>query len=158
MNDHEAALEKRNRVNGKILEQYDNGAVGPVLPVVSLDEFFDGNWDEDSLAPNIVRDGRPPLQECYRVLREIRKRPEVQDVLVAIHETPEPNEPLDFDIWPESDTVYVLASCSRDEIAHWAAPLKPDNIGDKWSCKTGKKPPAAPDLLPGMKLFVLWWD
>ena len=152
------ALERRNALIGKIMAQYDDDAGDVVLPVVQLDDFFEGNWDENALAPNMVGYGRPALQECYRILREIRGQPEVQDVLVAIHETPYADEPLDFDIWPDSDTVYVLSSASRDQIATWASALKPDDIGDNWSCNTGKKPNAAPDLRPDMKVYALWWD
>jgi len=158
MNTREIALAKRNKLIEKIIAQYDSGAGDEVLPVVPLDEFFDGNWDEHCLAPNKVDYGRPPLQECYRILREIRDRPDVQGVLVAIHETPYADEPEDFDIWPDSDTVYVLTSCKRDEVAAWVEPLKVDDIGDNWSCNTGKKPPAAPDVQPGMKVHALWWD
>lgn len=151
-------LARRNAVIAKIMAQYDDGAGGEVMPVVSLEDFFEGNWDENALAPNMVGYGRPPLQECYRILREIRSRPDVQDVLVAIHESPYADDPEDYDIWPDSDTVYVLTNATRDEVAKWAALLKPDEIGDSWSCNSGKKPPAAPDLQPGIKVFALWWD
>lgn len=151
-------LERRNALIAKIMAQYDDGADAEVMPVVALDDFFESNWDENSLAPNMVGYGRPPLDECYRILRNIRSHPDVQDVLVAIHETPFPDDPLDYDIWPDSDTVYVLSRATRDQIAAWAAPLKPDDIGDDWSCNTGKKPIAAPVLQPGMKVFALWWD
>jgi hypothetical protein len=152
------ALEYRNELIAKIMAQYDEEDDTAVLPVVGLDESFDHNWDENSLAVNQRGDGRPPLLECYRILREIRDRPEVQDVLVAIHETPYADEPEDNDLWPDSDTVYVLSSASEADVAAWAAPLVPSDIGDKWSCKTGKKPKAAPELGPGMKVFALWWD
>jgi hypothetical protein len=152
------ALERRNALIAKIMEQYDEGAGGEVLPVVSLEDFFESNWDEHSLAPNKAGDGRPPLQDCYRVLKEIRNRRDVQDVLVAIHESPEADEEEDFDIWPDSDTVYVLSSGTRAEVTAWAAPLQPDDVGENWSCGTGKKPKAAAELQPGMKVYALWWD
>lgn len=152
------SLERRNSLIHKILAQYDDGAGGEVLPVVPLEDFFEANWDEHSLAPNMAGYGRPSLRECYRILRDVRDRPEVQDVLVAIHETPYADEPLDLEIWPDSDTVYVLSSASRDQVAAWVSSLKPDDIGDGWSCNTGKKPMAAPDPLPGMKVYALWWD
>lgn len=158
MADDRQALERRNILIDKIMAQYDDGAGGAVLPVVSLEDFFESNWHDYSFAPNRVGYGRPPLQECYRILREIRSRPDVQEVLIAIHETPYADDREDFDIWPDSDTVYVLSSASRDQIAAWAAPLKPDDIGDDWSCNTGVKPKAAPDLRPGMKVHALWWD
>jgi len=152
------ALKTRNELIAKIMAQYDEGAGGKVLPVVSLEDFFVSNWDEMSLAPNKANYGRPPLSDCHRLLREIRSRLEVQDVLVAIHESPEADETLDEDIWPDSDTIYVLSSASKEDIAAWASHLQPDDIGDNWSCGTGEKPKSAPDLLPGMKVYALWWD
>ena len=152
------ALEHRNSLIAGILAQYEDGAGGKVFPVFTLEEFFEFNWDEHSLAPNKAGDGRPPIAECYKILRDIRSRPQVQDVLVAIHETPYADEPLDADIWPDSDTVYVLSSASRDEVSDWTSALHPDEIGENWSCGTGVKPKAAPDPLPQMKVFALWWD
>jgi hypothetical protein len=140
------------------MELYDAGAGDTIMPAVALDDFFDGNWDEDSLAPNSVGYGRPALCECYRILKEIRDRDDVQDVLVAIHETPYADEPLDFEIWPDSDTVYILTSCSRDEVVEWTKPLKPDDIGNDWLCDAGKRPQGAPELRPGVKVHGLWWD
>lgn len=119
---------------------------------------FEQSWDEHSLAPNVVGYGRPPLEECYRLLRDIRSRGDVQDVLVAIHESPYAEDEEDFDIWPDSDTVYVLTSASEEEVAEWSAPLKATEIGNDWSCNTGKRPAAAPDPTHGMKVFTLWWD
>ncbi|TWT98288.1 hypothetical protein [Stieleria varia] len=152
------ALEHRNSVIAKIMAQYDADSDTAVLPVVSIEDFFEHNWDESSLAPNIAGSGRPPLAECYRILREIRERPTVQDVLIAIHESPYADEPEDEDIWPDSDTIYVLTSATDDEVAEWASPLMPTEIGSKWSCNTDKKPSAAPELMPGMRVVVLWWD
>jgi hypothetical protein len=152
------ALQHRNTVIAKIMAQYDLDSDSAVLPVVSIEDFFEHNWDENSLAPNIAGDGRPPLSECYRILREIKQRPNVQDVLVAIHECPFADEPEDEDIWPDSDTVYIITSATDEEVAEWAAPLMPTEIGDKWSCNTGKRPCAAPEVQPGMHLAVLWWD
>lgn len=152
------ALSARNRLIAKIMKQYSEGAGGDILPVVSLEDFFESNLDENSLAPNQANDGRPPLNDCYRTLREIRSRVDVQDVLVAIHESPEAEEPLDEDIWPSSVTVYVLSSASKDEVATWSLPLVPTEVGERWSCGTGKKPKDAPELLDGMHVYALWWD
>jgi hypothetical protein len=105
MVDRQVALEKRNRLIAKIMAQYDMVSDPLVLPVVPLDDFFDGNWDEWSFAPNRVGYGLPPLTECYQILAEIRDRPDVQDVLIAIEESPYADEPEDFDIWPVSVTV-----------------------------------------------------
>jgi hypothetical protein len=36
-------------------------------PVVELDEYFLGNTDEESIAPNALIDGRPTIAEIHRV-------------------------------------------------------------------------------------------
>lgn len=41
------------------------------LPLVTLDEFFDGNTSEDSIAPNQWTEGCPPLAEIWEVLRNM---------------------------------------------------------------------------------------
>lgn len=45
---------KRENLIAKIYRQYEEGATDPVYPVVGLDEFFDGNTEEASIAPNRV--------------------------------------------------------------------------------------------------------
>lgn len=149
------ALQKRNALIAKIMEQYDQGAGGEAMPVVSLEDFFDQNWDEHSLAPNIAGDVRPPLRECYRTLLEIRNRPNVQDVLVGIHETPYADDPDDFDIWPDSDTLYVITTATEDEVSTWVSALKPNEVGGG---ELGIKPFRPPKLLPGMAVYAVWWD
>ncbi|MEM6432671.1 MAG: hypothetical protein AAF773_02260 [Cyanobacteria bacterium P01_D01_bin.115] len=152
------ALDHRNSVIAKIMVQYDAESDPAILPVVSIEDFFEYNWDEHSLAPNIADAGRPTIAECYRILREIKQRSSVQDVLVAIHECPEADEPEDSDIWPDSDTIYVITSASDDEVAKWTSQLKPTEIGSGWSCNTGKRPAVAPEVQDGMRVAVLWWD
>lgn len=49
--------------------QVDARSVGDRLPLVTLDEFFDGNDREDSLAPNRLGEGRPPLAAIAERLR-----------------------------------------------------------------------------------------
>lgn len=147
---------KREVLIGKIMEQYDAGIIEPVYPVVGLEEFFDGNEDKYSIAPNEVGYGHPGLAEFHKVLSEIRRRPDVQDVLVAIHECPEADEPADADIWPSAESVYVLTSATVDDLRAWTAPLKPTNVGEGWS--GGERPPAAPKPKRGNKALFLIWD
>jgi hypothetical protein len=149
-------LQKRNSLIAKIVPQYDANDNAEVMPVVGVAEFFDGNADEYSIAPNIVGSGHPGLAEFQRVLSEIRDKPSVQDVLIAIHETPEADDPEDFDIWPDSDTVYVITSASPEELEQWAQPLKFSEVSEGWS--GGVKPAAAPPPEPGMRVLKLWWD
>ncbi len=149
---------KREELIAKIMAQYDADERPEVFPVVGVDEFFDGNEGQYSIAPNLVGSGHPGLLEFRRILAEIRSKSNVQDVLIAIHESPHADDPDDADIWPDSDTVYVLTSASPEELSSWAADLRFNEVGEGWSCRTGIKPFAAPELKPGMRVLTLWWD
>ncbi len=67
-------------------------------PVVSVDLFFEGNNDPASIGPNL--DPHPGIRTFERVLEEIRRRPEVSDVVVQIDEVIEGE-------WPYASAVYV---------------------------------------------------
>jgi len=56
---------------------------------VSLEDFFTGNNDAGSIGVNLGPD-QPPIAEFHRVLREIRAKPNVQDVLVRIYNYDDP--------------------------------------------------------------------
>jgi len=148
---HKTKLKKRNRLIAK-LEDHDSGAA----PVLDADKYFDGNWDEFSLAPNGAGSGRPPIADCAALLLAIAARDEVQSVLVLITEMPDPEED-DDELWLSSDTVFILTSATLAEVRKWAKPLYPDEIsllGKTWP----DAPPGAPELAPGMKVYSLWWD
>ncbi len=159
--DHKAKLVKRNRLVAKVAALAGEEPESYVLAVLALDEFFDGNWDEYSLAPNHADHKRPKLAECQRILAAIRERNDVQDVLVAIREMPFPDEPDDNDMWLESECVYILTSCGVKDVRGWTKALVPDEVnkmGKKWLTDSPESPPGAPELKPGMSVYTLWWD
>lgn len=55
------------------------------LPLLTLDEFFNGNTAEDSIAPNQWEFGRPTLSEIWDMLRKIELMPDIAWVRVAMH-------------------------------------------------------------------------
>lgn len=63
-----------------------SAAAGGAYPLLTLDEFFDGSEQEDSLAPNQWGFGRPPLAEIARRLRELERDDVVAWVRVQLHE------------------------------------------------------------------------
>ncbi|KRC63061.1 hypothetical protein ASE14_04560 [Agromyces sp. Root81] len=65
---------------------------GDRLPLLTLEEFFDGNEAEDSLAPNQWGYGRPPLTEILRRLREAEQATDVAWVRVGLHWDTETDE------------------------------------------------------------------
>jgi hypothetical protein len=116
--------------------------------VVSLEDFFTGNVDRGSIGCNLGK-SQPPIQTFFQVLRDIRSRPGVQDVLVRVCEFDDPTS------WPYSDTVYVLASAPLEEVQQWVAPLTPDEVYAEWMYGP---PPKAPPLKPGVTPYSIWWD
>ncbi len=55
------------------------------LPLLTLDEFFEGNMEEDSIAPNDCDLGRPPIAEIWELMQELEKSPDVAWVRVELH-------------------------------------------------------------------------
>jgi hypothetical protein len=53
--------------------------------VVTLDEYFTGNTDEECVAPNQVGYARPALAELYARFKAIQQKSNVQAVLMGIH-------------------------------------------------------------------------
>lgn len=68
----------------ELLDRYRDA--GGRIPLLGLVEFFDGNEQEDSLAPNQAGEGRPGLAEIARRLRELEAHPDVAWVRVQLHE------------------------------------------------------------------------
>ena len=116
-------------------------------PLVSLEEFFEGNKDENSIGCNLME--HPGINTFYKVLLQIRNKPNVQDVFVEIMEVEED------DYWPFSERVYILASASFDEIKNWVSILEPSEVEEGYMFG---KPPIAPDLQSNHKVFGVWWD
>ena len=117
-------------------------------PVVSLEVFFEGNDDPASIGCNLPE--HPGVPTFYAVLRSIRERPDVQDVLVAI------TEDMGDDDWPFSDCIYVLTRASVKDVEKWAAALEPDP--DPAEGYFPGPPKRAPTLLPEHRVVTLWWD
>ncbi len=64
----------------KILEENEER-----LPLLTLNEFFNGNTEEDSIAPNQWEFGRPTLAEIWYMLQKIELRPDIAWVRVTLH-------------------------------------------------------------------------
>ena len=117
-------------------------------PLVSLEDFFTGNQDLGSIGCNLFV--HPGIATFYKVLREIRDRPEVQDVLIEITDLEETEG-----VWPFSDSVYILTSASPRKVARWLRRLRPDEareVAAEWL------PTRLPDLLPDHVVLLAWWD
>ena len=109
----------------KILEEN-----GDKFPLLTLDEFFDVNSEEDSIAPNQWEDGRPTLDEMWKKLREIEKLPDVAWVRVTLHDDTEFVEEDGMErLNLVGDSIIVCTDMEADEL---------ENIVDcDWLCSDG---------------------
>jgi hypothetical protein len=142
----ETVMTDRDKLLAKIVAQNPPGELREI--VVSLEDFFAGNDDRGSIGCNLGEQ-QPPIVEFYRQLREIRSKPNVQDVLVRIYDYDDPTS------WPYTDTVYIISSAPLEEVKKWASSLLPDEVHAEWMYG---KPPAAPEVKPGMTPYSVWWD
>ena len=117
-------------------------------PVLSLENFFEGNTDLGSIGCNLME--HPGIETFYSVLKAIRDREDVQDVLVEISDID-----IEYADWVFSETIYVLTSADKEEVFEWLKPLQPDEPFEGWSAG---KPSAAPEPKAGMKVIGVWWD
>jgi hypothetical protein len=145
-------VEARTTLLAELQRQADEYTEAP--PVVSLDDYFRGNTQEDSIAPNQVGYGRPDLASLYTRFREIQGRPEVQAVLVGLHwDWAEALE--DGSLWPAAENVHIITCGSKDQVEAWTAGLEADGVVEGWAYG---KHPSAPAPKPGFQIFSVCWD
>ena len=140
---------KRSKLIELVREQ-PNSEDGP-LPVVSVEQFFDGNDDAESIGCNLLA---PPGIRVFReTLEAVQGRLSVQRVLV---EVPNVEEAVEHGtMWPFSDRVYVLTRSDPADVATWLSSLAPDEVVEGWY---QGQPSAAPCLDSGVKVLSVWWD
>lgn len=136
----------RESLKEKIYSQgYPNAEAAPI---VSIEDFFEGNNDEGSIGCNLLE--HPGIDTFYKVFLDIREKTNVQNVFVEIMEI-EDNE----DYWAFSERVYILTSADISTVEGWVEQLQPTEIDEGYAFG---KPPLAPDLKEGYKVISIWWD
>lgn len=146
-------MDKRRALIEKIRAFYEVDTKKP--PVVEVDDFFDGNDDEYSIAPNKWGSGRPPIKRFYEALRSIRERPEVDRVLISILECPEADDSSDEEMWPQAENVHIYANAPVATVEAWVDELSHDGVREGW---TYGEHPSAPKPPPGYGVFSVCWD
>ena len=137
----------------RLLARIDELGGQEAYPVVPVDLFFEGNDDPASIAPNL--DPHPGVRTFERVLREIRERPQVADVVLQIDEVMEGE-------WPYAQAAYVITTASAVDVHEWAAELQPDELVEEedeippWLGRP--TPPGAPEVPEGHRVVTLFWD
>lgn len=142
----------REALLAKIQAQYDEDAAPP--PVVTLDEYFTGNTDEECIAPNQVGYGRPSLAELCARLKTIQEKPNVQAVLVGIHG--DWTESFKYrESWPAAENVHIYTTALPEEVQAWISGMEADGAIEGWP--SGMHP-LAPQPNPGYQVFSVCWD
>jgi hypothetical protein len=119
------------------------------IPLVTLEEFFQGNTDRGSIGYNFYPD-QPPPAEFYALFIAIRKRPSVADVRVQISQHDDPAA------WPVTDTVWIITSASDADVKSWFGKrFAPDDLLNGFPAGRKFEPVAIPS---GMRAVGVWWD
>ncbi len=119
-------------------------------PLLTLEEFFDGNEVTGSILCNVVLDEEaydaPTPRQVRAVLETIRARDDVDDVRVAIAMFDDPD-------WPFAEEVVVVTDAEPDVVASWFPEVyAPDAITDAGDEEYE-------DIRGAIERFrVCWWD
>lgn len=129
------------------------------LPLLTLDEFFEGNTAEDSIAPNDWEFGRPPIAEIWDKLRKVELMPDIAWIRIALH---------DDTIGLFNDTEKILYGDSVIICTSMQGAELEELVNCRWLCSGGAEEwetsdldsiyscrPPVPD---GYQCFAIVWD
>ena len=122
--------------------------VAEASPIVTLEDFFEGNTVEGSIGCNLLE--HPGIKTFYELLLNIRKRNNVQDVFVEIMEIED-----DEEYWVFSERVYILTNAEKSSVEQWVNLLEPSEVDEGYAFCV---PLIAPKLLEDYKVYSIWWD
>ncbi|WP_422931847.1 hypothetical protein [Singulisphaera sp. PoT] len=136
----------RERLIRRINQRGDINHPETPRPLVTLEEFFEGND-----APGSIGNTRNPEFEpafFYDTFLRIRDKTEVLDVLVeVIAHKPDQH-------WPNADTIWVITSASPSEVQYWMGELYGDDILKGWTRHRKRESYEVP---PHMKPVGIQW-
>jgi len=122
-------------------------------PVVDLHLYFEGNSEEESIAPNQWGDGRPSIAELYERFKWIAAQPNVDKVLVGLHF--DWNDESTIDNFPPAENIHILSCASQSEVESWVTGLHADGVIQGWPYG---KPGNAPEPPQGYTVYSVCWD
>jgi len=141
------AMDHRQRIAERISRLGDPNDPNTPRPLLTIDEFFDGNDFPGSIGCNLSP--APSPDRFYSLFKTIASRPDVKDIRIRI---------VDFDDadWPFTDTVFVMTCASVEEVKSWFdADLAPDDVWEGFYPDESCEPYVVP---PGTRPVAVWWD
>jgi hypothetical protein len=140
-------MDHRERITQRIDRLGDPNDPNTPRPLLTIEEFFEGNEYPGSIGCNLSP--APPPSRFYSLFKRIASRPNVKDIRVRITDFD------DFD-WPFSDTVYIMTSATVEEVGSWFdADLAPDEIWEGFHTGETHEPYSTPS---GTRPVAVWWD
>ncbi|MHC4477052.1 MAG: hypothetical protein ACYTEL_15505 [Planctomycetota bacterium] len=141
----------RERLLARINRNGDFNDPNVPRPLVTLEEFFEGNDDYGSIGYNFYPD-QPAPAEFYRLFRRIRDKAAVDDVRVEVKDLEDPGG------WPATDTVWIITEASPDDVKKWLGDrFRADDILRGFPME-GYYRTERYDLPDGMQAIGVWWD
>jgi len=141
-----------------LAESIEKRRDGERLPLLTLEEFFSNNTEEESIAPNQWEFGRPTLSEIWEHLRKVEKRDDVAWVRVTLHSDTEigvRNGEIVCELAGDSIAICTTAKPSEIEQTANCERLCSDGVIKSFKSKWYTELPAIPK---GYKVLTLWWD
>ncbi len=130
-----------------VVSKYNGGIAAEVIHFVTPEEYFDGAEGEAPFLCNSIEE--LDNDSILERLIEIRNRPDVHDVRVALIN-------CDDDEWPFSDKIIIVTRCSEEEVLDWLpAGFQPDEIYDAAGSNLDAE---KVDVPSGYRLIWLWFD
>lgn len=116
-------------------------------PLVTLEEFFEGNDDPGSIGYDLPDGPSPP--EFYAFLSTLRGHAEIADVRIEVKDLE------DSDGWPSTDTVWFVTSLTQAGLeGHFDERVRPD----EWLRYPPRHPVEPLRIPPGMQGIAAWYD
>jgi hypothetical protein len=135
------------RITERVSRHGDVNLRETIRPILTLNEFFDGNNAQGTIGCNL--DPPPSPAQFHALLKAIAARPGVADVRIVVTLFDDPS-------WPFSDTVWVVTSAAPDEVKGWFdETVRPTECWEGWYDDRPTEPYTVP---AGMRIVTCQWD
>lgn len=142
-------MDPLQRVTERVMRSGNPELRSVPTPLLTLEEFFDGNDFVGSIGCNLLSEPSP--EDFYKLLVDFRNRPDVSDVRIQITCVDDPGRD-----WPFSDTIWIMTSARAEEVRNWfPRDLTPDATWEGWV--QGMKYEACP-VAEGQGIIGVWYD
>lgn len=138
----------------RILRQRERTARSVIT--VAAAEFFDGNDDIRSIAPNRDPCDQPSFDLIRTTILETLQRDTVACVGVELDDCPAADSEVDTDEWPTAGRVFVWTTEKLSVVKKWWKPLSVDDMG-KVALRAVRPPPGF-SIAKKTAVYAAGWD